>query len=244
MLSTIDLSYWLKTTPLFCGLSPAQLRAIAAIAQLQTFPKGDHIFHQGSAATGFFVVKIGRIKIFKLSTQGKEQILHFCGPGDHFAEVPALDGQDFPASAATLEPSEVIFLPRIAFIELLHQYPDIAITMLISLSQHARRLSQLVEDLSFKEVPQRLATYLLNLSDRTLAAAPNHAHTPNVIELDLSKSQLAAVLGTIPATLSRAFDRLSREGMIVIDGTRIELRDRDRLQELSQSLERRNSSSA
>ncbi len=236
MLPSTDLSHWLKTTSIFRELNSAQLRSLADIAQLQTFPKGDYIFHQGSAATGFFVVKIGRVKVFKLSTQGKEQILHFFGPGDHFAEVPALDGQDFPASAATLEPSEVIFLPRVAFIQLLHQYPDIANAMLISLSQHARHLGQLVEDLSFKEVPERLATYLLNLSDRVASTAPNHTSTPCIVELDLSKSQLAAALGTIPATLSRAFDRLSREGMIVIRGTRIELRDRDRLQDLSQSL--------
>lgn len=229
MPAAIDLSHWLKTTPIFRGLSPLQLRSLADIAQLHIFQKGEYIFHQGSAATGFFVVKTGRVKVFKLSAQGKEQILHFFGPGDHFAEVPALDGQDFPASAAAIEPSEVIFLPRTAFIELLHQYPDIAITMLISLSQHARNLSQSIEDLSFKKVPQRLATYLLNLSDRT--------NNPCVVELDLSKSQLAAALGTIPATLSRAFYRLSREGMIVIHGAQIELRDRDRLQKISQSLE-------
>ena len=119
-------------------------------------------------------------------------------------------------------------MPRIAFLELLHQYPDIAINMLISLSQHARHLSQLVEDLSFKEVPQRLATYLLNLSDCTDNLC--------TIDLDLSKGQLAATLGTIPATLSRAFYRLSHEGLIAIDGSQIELLDRDLLQKMSHSL--------
>lgn len=228
MLSTTDLSNCLRATKIFHGLSPTQLDTIAEITQIHTFQKGDLIFQQGSAATGLFVVKTGRVKAFKLSAQGKEQILHLFGEGDHFAEVPALDGKDFPASAEALQLSEVIFLPRIAFLELLHQYPDIAINMLISLSQHARHLSQLVEDLSFKEVPQRLATYLLNLSDCTDNLC--------TIDLDLSKGQLAATLGTIPATLSRAFYRLSHEGLIAIDGSQIELLDRDLLQKMSHSL--------
>ena len=228
MLSTTDLSNCLKATKIFRGLSQTQLDTIAEITQIHTFQKGDLIFQQGSAATGLFVVKAGRVKAFKLSAQGKEQILHLFGEGDHFAEVPALDGKDFPASAEALQLSEVIFLPRIAFLELLHQYPDIAINMLISLSQHARHLSQLVEDLSFKEVPQRLATYLLNLSDCTDNLC--------TIDLDLSKGQLAAALGTIPATLSRAFYRLSHEGLIAIDGSQIELLDRDLLQKMSHSL--------
>ena len=228
MLFTTDLSNCLRATKIFRGLSPTQLDTIAEITQIHTFQKGDLIFQQGSAATGLFVVKAGRVKAFKLSAQGKEQILHLFGEGDHFAEVPALDGKDFPASAEALQLSEVIFLPRIAFLELLHQYPDIAINMLISLSQHARHLSQLVEDLSFKEVPQRLATYLLNLSDCTDNLC--------TIDLDLSKGQLAAALGTIPATLSRAFYRLSHEGLIAIDGSQIELLDRDLLQKMSHSL--------
>ena len=228
MLSTTDLSNCLRATKIFRGLSSTQLDTIAEITQIHTFQKGDLIFQQGTAATGLFVVKTGRVKAFKLSAQGKEQILHLFGEGDHFAEVPALDGKDFPASAEALQLSEVIFLPRIAFLELLHQYPDIAINMLISLSQHARHLSQLVEDLSFKEVPQRLATYLLNLSDCTDNLC--------TIDLDLSKGQLAATLGTIPATLSRAFYRLSHEGLIAIDGSQIELLDRDLLQKMSHSL--------
>ena len=85
-------------------------------------------------------------------------------------------------------------------------------------------------------MPQRLASYLLNLSDRVASAVPNH--TSNTVELDSIKSQLAAALGTIPATLSRAFYRLSSEGMISINGSQIELLERDRLYKLSQSMER------
>jgi CRP/FNR family transcriptional regulator len=222
MTETLDLTNWLQTTQIFAELSQSQILPLSRIAQLQQFKKEELIFPQRNAATGFYIVKTGRVKVFKISTTGKEQILHIFNVGENFAEVAALDGKSFPASAATLEPAELVFFPRMAFLDLLHQEPDIAINMLIGLSQHMRNLTRLIEELSFKDVSQRLAAYLLNLSDRT--------RNNSTLDLDLSKSQLAAALGTIPATLSRAFYRLSSEGIIAINRSQIQLLDRDRLQ--------------
>ncbi|QYO68532.1 Crp/Fnr family transcriptional regulator [Leptolyngbya sp. 7M] len=237
MVGEFELSSWLQRTLVFQGLSRSQLVSIVQIAQLQSLNKGELLFKQGSEATGFFVVKSGRVKVFQVSPTGKEQILNIFESGENFAEVAALDGKPFPASAATLEPTELIFFPRKAFLDLLHQHPDIAINMLISLSQHLRHLTGVIEDLSFKDVPQRLATYLLKLSRSSIGESSTRSHPTthptNVVTLDLTKSQLASALGTIPATLSRAFYYLSSEGLIAVNGSQIELLDRDRLQELS-----------
>lgn len=235
MVNISELRDCLQNTLIFRGLSPTQLANFAAVAQLQSYNKGEIIFKQGSESSGFFVIKTGRIKLFKVSPNGKEQILNIFGSGENFAEVAALDGKPFPASAATLEPTELIFFPRMAFLDLLHRYPDLAINILISLSQHLRHLAAVIEDLSFKDVPQRLAAYLLNLSDSRATELADPGVNVNVVTLDLTKSQLAATLGTISATLSRAFYRLSSEGLISVNGSQIELLDRDRLQELSQS---------
>jgi len=225
--NTSEFLGWLPTTILFQGLSTSQLVSLIRIAQYQTWQKDEVLFKQGYEATGFFIVKKGRIKIFNSSPAGKEQILNIFESGENFAEVVALDGKPFPVSAAALELSELLYFPRQECLNLLRQYPDIAINMLISLSKHSRHLVGVIEDLSFKDVPQRLAEYLLNLADQT----------SDVITLDLTKGQLAAMLGTIPATLSRAFYRLSQEGMIAVQGSQIELLDRDRLHSLSQMLE-------
>lgn len=233
MASERDLSNWLQGTLVFQGLSRSQLIPIVHIAQVQSLSKGELLFKQGSEATGFFVVKSGRVKVFQVSLTGKEQILNIFESGENFAEVAALDGKPFPASAATLEPTELIFFPRKAFLDLLHQHPDIAINMLISLSQHLRHLTGVIEELSFKDVPQRLASYLLKLSHSGTGGSSKRSHPTNVVTLDLTKSQLASTLGTIPATLSRAFYYLSSEGLIAVNGSQIELLDRDRLQELS-----------
>lgn len=221
-----EVKLFLATTPIFQNLSAEQLEALANIAIPQHYKKGETLFLEGDAGTGFFVVKTGRVKVFKLAPGGKEQILHLFGPEEHFAEVPAFDGGNFPASAAAIEKTEVVFIPRQAFLAVLQQHPALAIAILSTFARHLRRLAHLVDTLSFKEVPERLASYLLSLSDRAAGS--------DWIELDLSKGQLAALLGTIPETLSRAFYKLSQEGLIESNGSQIRICDRGQLANLGQ----------
>jgi CRP/FNR family transcriptional regulator, dissimilatory nitrate respiration regulator len=221
-----ELREFLANIQLWQGLPEDQLDALAKIAIAQTYAKGKVIFEEGDEGRGFFVVKSGRVKVYKLSIEGKEQILHFFGAGDHFAEVPVFDGQCFPASAAAIEKSELLFFPRTAFLALLEQHPTLAIAMLAVSARHLRRMAQIIENLSFKEVPGRLAAYLLYLSDRNGEGEE--------VQLDMTKAQLAAFLGTIPETLSRVFAKLSQDGLISIDGSRIQLLNRERLRVLAE----------
>ncbi|NJL48954.1 MAG: Crp/Fnr family transcriptional regulator [Leptolyngbyaceae cyanobacterium SM2_5_2] len=230
-----NLGEWLQRTLLFQGLSSTQLSQLLEIAQPQIWRKNQIIFQQNTPATGFFVVKKGRVKVYKVSSIGKEQILNIFESGDNFAEVSALDGQSFPAAAAAMDQVELIFFPRSDFIQLLHADPSVAINMLTSLSKHLRHLVGVIEDLAFKDVPQRLAEYLLHLSDLEASSVSDHSQMTNTVTLDLTKTQLAAALGTISATLSRAFYRLSNEGMIAVNGSQITILDRDRLRTLSQT---------
>lgn len=109
MIDTANVADWLETTVIFRGLSAEQRQALTQIAQIQSFKKSEQIFRQDQEATGFYVVKSGRVKVFQMSANGKEQILNIFTEGDNFADVPALDGQAFPASAAALEPADLIF---------------------------------------------------------------------------------------------------------------------------------------
>ncbi len=228
---------WLQNVLLFRGLSTQQLTQLMDIAQFQTLGKGELLFKQGDPATGFFVIKTGRVKVYKTALSGKEQILRIFKTGENFAEVTTFDDKPFPASAATLDPSELIFFPRRPFLNVLYQDPAIAINMLASLSQHLRHLTEVIEDLSFRDVPQRLAAYLLHISEAQSQSWPHQPGSGSMVTLDLTKSQLAATLGTIPATLSRAFYRLSNEGLIAVNGAEIELLDREGLQDLTRLAE-------
>lgn len=219
---------FLSTTLMFQNLETEQLQALAEIAQLQTYSKGELIFSQGEAGIGFFIVKTGRIKVFQVSPEGKEQILKLFSTGEHFAEVPAFDGGCFPASAMAIEDSDLLLFTRSEFLQLLQTQPQIAINMLAIFAQHLRRFTGLISNLSLKEVPARLAAYLLHLSEKS--------DNSNMIELEITKTQLAGILGTIPETLSRAFGRLSHEKLIKIEGASIQFLNRQGLQQKARGL--------
>lgn len=209
---------------LFKDLPDSQLRAMATIAKPLKYDRGDPIFLEGDRCLGFFLVQSGRVKVYKMSADGKEQILHWFEEGDRFAEVPAFDGGYYPASASALEKTQLLLIPNQALLALVEQYPSLAFHLLASLSRHLRRFANLIDTLSLKDVSSRLAGYLLELSDR---------QGSDRLELDLAKGQLAAFLGTIPETLSRTFAKLTQANLIEIEARQIQICDRDGLQRLA-----------
>ena len=146
---------------LFKGLPENQLREIERITVGKRFKKGDVIFAEGDDGYGFFLVATGLVKIFMSSPDGKEQILHILGPGEPFGEVPVFSGQQFPASAEAIAESRLIFFPRSAFAALITAIPSLALNMRAVLSMRLRQFTVQIENLSLKEVPGRLASYLV-----------------------------------------------------------------------------------
>jgi CRP/FNR family transcriptional regulator, dissimilatory nitrate respiration regulator len=222
---SMEMAAQIAEIPLFKGLPRDQLDKLAYIAVDKKYRKGQTLFLEGSKATGFYTITSGRIKVFKVSLEGKEQILHIFAKGDFFGEVPMFAGGNYPAHAETLEASRVLFFPRDSFIELLTREPSLALNMLGILSHRLRRFTQLIEDLSLREVPGRLAAYFLYLSNRQKDS--------DNFELDITKAQLASFLGTIPETLSRILSRMSQQQFIQVDGRKIRLLDRTALESLA-----------
>lgn len=223
----MDIVEQIGALPLFEGLPHNQLQDLAAIKVDHVFGRGQTIFMEGDAGTGFYVVISGRVKIFKLSAEGKEQILHIFGPGEPFGEVPVFEGRHFPASAEAMAESRLFFFPRTSFVALIKKNPSLALNMLAVLSRRLRRFTALIDDLSLKEVPGRLAAYLLYLSEQKRGSA--------LLELTITKGQLASLLGTIPETLSRILGKMSAQGLIESAGPRIRLLDREGLENLVDS---------
>lgn len=227
-----DRSTFLSNTPLWRGLGPADLETLSAIAQPQRHRRGSLLFSDGDPARGFFIVVEGRIKIVKQGPDGREYILQLFGPGEHFAEVPAFDGQAYPATAIALEDSEVLLFPRNALRDRLAHQPELALNVLAIFASRLRSFANTIEDLSLKEVSARLAAYLRDrAADHPTQADPTDR--PISIPLALPKGQLAAYLGTSPETLSRLLGRLERHGILHLQGNTIRLRDRDRLEALA-----------
>jgi len=210
-----------EASPLFNGLPMEQIDHVVRIVVKKQYGRGETIFFEGDEGKGFYMVESGKVKIYKMSLSGKEQILHIFGPGEPFGEVPVFHGQPFPATAEALMKSTLLFFPRDKFVLLVHEMPSIALNMLAVLSMRLRRFASQIENLSLKEVPARLADYLLYLSEEQ--------GNTETVELEISKGQLASLLGTIPETLSRIFAKMSEEGLIAVEGRTIRIKDRDGL---------------
>ncbi len=216
----------LRQAPLFTGLTDEQLERLQGISQRLSFERGQTIFSEGTEAAGFYVVLSGRIKIFKLSLEGKEQILHIFGRGEPVGEVPVFAGQTFPANGEALEKAEVAFFPRRKLLELYTSDPSLAMNMLAVLSQRLREFTRLIENLSLKEIPQRLAAYLVERQHQLPETSD--------VTLDVSKGVLAKILGTSQETLSRILNKLSEAGIIQVKGRRISILDPDQLEEVAE----------
>ena len=217
---------WIANVPLFSGLGPKHIEELAGIALEREYARGEAIFMEGDDGTGFCVPVEGRVKVYKLGVDGKERILHVFGPEEPFGEVPVFEGGHYPASAAALDRCRVLFFPREAFTGLIERDPSLALNMLAILSRRLRQFATLVEGLSLKEVPSRLAAHLLELAER--------GGSFDRAKLEVSKGQLANLLGTIPETLSRILSRMTSQGLIRPAGPRsITLVDRAGLEELA-----------
>lgn len=210
---------------LFSGLAPADYDELAMIATDQEFRRGQTIFNQGDEGVGFYVILSGRVKIYKVSPDGKEQILHLPGPGETFAEVAVFTGSRYPAHAEAADKSRILFFPKSSFIGLICSNPSLALNMLAALSHRLKRFANMIEALSLKEVPGRLAAHLLYLSARHQDAAE--------VELDMAKVQLASLLGTIPETLSRILAKMSKQDLIRLNGPVVRILDRQGLTDLA-----------
>jgi CRP/FNR family transcriptional regulator len=204
--------------PIFNGLAEGHLHEIKKVAVNKNLNKGEFIFSEGDEGSGF--------KIFKLSSEGKEQILHILGPGESFGQVAMFAGRSFPANAEAIAKSHLLFFPRNAFKGLISGDPQLAMQMLAVLSMRLRQFTIQIENLSLKEVPGRLASYLIYLADEQ--------GKEDQVNLPISKGQLASLLGTIPETLSRIFAKMSSQNLIEVEGRTIRLADRMGLEELSE----------
>jgi CRP/FNR family transcriptional regulator len=219
----------LKTIQLFNGLTEQQLADLALIISEQDYRKGANIFAEGDDGVGFYILVAGQVKIYKLSMDGKEQILHIFGPGEPFAEAAVFTGRSFPAYADAMQNSRVLFIPRQAFVDLIKANPALAMNMLGTLSLRLKKFAGMIEALSLKEVPGRLAAHLLLLSEQ---------QGRDDFPLNINKTQLASLLGTIPETLSRIFNKLNSQGYLESTGPRIVILNREGLEALASGEEK------
>ena len=211
----------LRKTPLFANLTESEMRALAARVSKRHFKRGEQLFGEGDPCVGLFLVASGKIRIFKLSAAGREQVLAVEGPGSSFAELPVFDGGNYPAAASASEDAEVLFVSRQDFQNFCRAHPEVALKVIAVVGSRLRRLVGIIEDLSFTTVRQRLIALILRMAQASGSPSKEGVR----VELTMSHQDLAAELGTVRELVSRNLSRLQAEGFLDVDGRKIIVKD-------------------
>ena len=214
-----DLIRLLGSMPYFARLDTETMEAVATNAVRQRYHRGEVIFLEGDPCAGLFFVEEGRIKLYKLSLEGKEQVVRLLGPGESFNEVAVLDDGTNPVSAMAALDSALWVIDRSAMLELLNTHSLLAVVIIENLAGHARHLLSLVEDLSLRTVSARLAKLLL-------AQAEGGGPAPH----RMTQQDMAAQLGTVREMVGRALRSFEDQGLIRFERHRIIVLDREGLE--------------
>ena len=213
----IDLAGVLRKTALLAGLSQPELEVLAARTSRRRFSSGELLFSEGEPCNGLHIIARGKVRIFKTSVSGREQVLAVNLPGESVAEVPVFDGGPFPASASAVEETEIAFISRRDFQAYCLEHPEVALKVLSVVGARLRRLVGIIEELSFTTIRQRLIAALIKLAES------QGRKTARGIEFQLpaSHQELANQLGTVRELISRNLMRLQAEGLLDVDARQI-----------------------
>jgi CRP/FNR family transcriptional regulator len=219
----------LKKADLFSRLESDDLGALSAIARARQIDGGEILFAAGDPASGFYVLLDGKIKLYKVSADGKEYILRVVRGGQTFAEAAAFSGPAYPVFAETMSTCRLVYFDAKDFRNLIQHSPQLALNMIATMAALLQSLNQKIEDLSLREVAARLCRHLLT------QAREQHGEVADGVtfRLDTTKSALAARLGTISETLSRTFKKLQARSVLAVERDRVTLLDCLQLQEIA-----------
>jgi CRP/FNR family transcriptional regulator len=208
----------------FGGVRPEARAALIEQGTTQEVDAGTILFHEGDSYRGFYLVVEGAVHVYRLSSEGRMLVLHVIRPGESFAEVPLFEEQDaptYPATAEALEDCVLLFFPADVFLEFIDAHPRTALHMLGQMAKRLRAAVRQLDAVSLRDVQERLARHLVE----QVPTASDDPDTPPTITLDIPKSVLAAELGTVPETLSRALRSLEEKDLIRSGSSEIALTD-------------------
>jgi len=211
----------IESVPIFSSITEEELLKITAITTDRTYQKGEMVYLQGDEGGKLYVLHKGRVKITRLGTSGKEQVIRVLGPGAFMGELSLLSPVPMTDNAEALETTTMCMIDGKKLKGLMLENPSIALKIIEELSRRLESVEELVEDINLLSVEQRLAQVLLKL-----------AGDGDEIVLKMRKSDLASQIGMSQETLSRKLSSFQEQGLIELEGQRkIRLLDRAGLKE-------------
>ncbi|MFC2089111.1 Crp/Fnr family transcriptional regulator [Calditrichota bacterium] len=211
----------LKYIPIFSELSETDLERIAKVAMRQKYKKDNMLLIEEEVGSTMFVILNGRVKISRISDDGREVILSILSEGDFFGEMSILDGQTRSANVVTLEDSEILVIRREDFLQMLHDFPQIAINLLKELAHRLRRSDSQIKSLSLQNATGKVASTLLRIADDSGKIHLGQVEIPRLPP----QQDLANMAGTSRETISRVIKSLAKKGYLRKVGSKLIIHD-------------------
>lgn len=217
----MDLLPALQTCSLLADFPKEDVQRIAELSRLRAYERRQGIFREGDAAVHFHAVVAGKVKLYKLSPDGRYHIVRLVSQGELFGEAAAFACEDYPVFAEAVTRSQILSIEAGPFLCLVTSERRLAMKVIISLSRRLESLVGALGQLALSDLTARLAKYVL---DQSIVASPPGA-AASIVRLDIRKSDLAARLGAVSESLSRAFARLRDSNVIEVRGNEIRILD-------------------
>ncbi len=205
----------LSTVPYFANLDIALIETIAQHMKVQQYDTGQVVFLEGEQDVALYIVRVGWLKAVKTSPDGREQVLHFIGPGEVFNAIGVFVESANPATVIALEPTTVWVIQQTVILKLLDQHPELGRVIIQRLAERVQQLIHMVEDLSLRTIEARLARYLIEQSTEEQLSRPRWA----------TQAEMANRLGTVPDVLNRALRSLAKDNLIRVERHQIQILD-------------------
>src|SRR5262245_11318830 len=225
-----DGAEFLKASPLFVGLPPQEIRALASLARAENYPARAFIFHEGDPAVWFCVVRSGHVKIVRRTHAGRDVVLDVLGPGEPFGGVAVIERRPYPASAQALEPAAVLKIPQHAIVALADRHPSLIKAVALMMGRRLRAAHDSVTSLATDPVECRLAMALCRLAERDGERQGHGLALP----FHLTRQSLADMTGMTVETTIRVMSRWLKAGLLIDEGHRLVLADLEALQAIAQ----------
>jgi len=219
----------LKKIDLFKNLSEEDLKELEPYIALASFKKKDAVFSEGEAPEWFYIVLNGKIKITKISHDGKEIILELISPTDIFGGVAVLKNFPYPANAIAMEDSDVLRISRRNLMRLVDRFPNLMYCIALQLGDRMKSSYDSLKNIALERVEARIAALLLKLSNKVGVDTPDGV----LIDMRLTKQDVADMVGTTVETSIRTFTKFKKQGLVADTDGKIVIKDREGLMTFS-----------
>jgi CRP-like cAMP-binding protein len=212
---------FLRNVPIFADLEEKELEKIVKLGTRQKHKKGNIVVLEQENGAALFVIITGKVKVVRMDEDGREVILSMFGPGEFFGEMSLLDGMARSASVVATVKAELFMIHRREFLDLLHEFPTVAISLLAELAMRLRKADMQIKSLSLKDAAGRVANVLLMIADDLGIFRKGRVE---IEDLPLQQD-IANMAGTSRETVSRMLHQFAQEGHVTLKGNTLTIND-------------------